>query len=126
MKIKVTSTNRIICIFLTTSGFLLFLFAFFILANFLIDQDILKTSLPQMSTNMFFDLCNVISCKKGQYTEVLSKILFNILLVGLFWIQHIVMANNRLKVFLTNISNYPTYERGLYVLRNHSLLKVYI
>jgi hypothetical protein len=126
MKMKVTTANRITSIFLTTSGILLFFIAFFILANFLIDRDnILNTNLPQMSKNQFIDICDTISCKKGHYTQVIAKILFNILLVCLFWFQHIVMANNRFKVFLTNISNYPTYERGLYVLRNHSLLNVY-
>ena len=117
MKMKVTTANRIICIFLTTSGILLFFIAFFILANFLIDRDtIVNTNLPQMSKNQFIDICDTISCKKGQSSEIIAKILFNILLVCSFWFQHIVMANNRFKVFLTNISNYPTYERGLYVL----------
>jgi predicted PurR-regulated permease PerM len=116
MKIKVTNANRIVSSVLTISGAILFFVVSLVLGYFLYDEDKLEYKLPRISHNPFFNICDHIRCKDSIYSNILIKIVFNSSLISFFWFQHILMANNRFKIFLTNFTNYPTYERGLYIL----------
>jgi hypothetical protein len=120
MKVKVTPTNRLVCAVLTVTGTILFLTSFMFFHIFLLDIEFSdKLGLPRSSKNTFFDICNHVSCEK--YGSVNLRIEVNLLLIISFWIQHIIMANQFFKAFMTKISNYPVYERGLYVIS-----KIYI
>ncbi len=119
MKIKITNTDRIISSILTITGSILFFVAVSLMAYFVIDKDLFEqVKLSRMSVNSFFSICDFLGCEKNSMlTKILTKLIFNTSLISLFWFQHILMANNRFKMFLTNFSNYPTYERGLFIFR---------
>lgn len=125
MKIRVSNANRIVSSILTVGGSILFFAAFTLLGYFIYDEDIINYNLPRISHNPYFDLCGHVACIKSIYSKVFMKILFNSSLISLFWFQHLLMANNRFKIYLTNFTNYPTYERGLFVFSKiYSLLSL--
>ncbi len=121
MKVKVTFFSKYLCAFFTISGFILSNILQVLLILFLMDLEFTdQWKIPRISKNVFFSLCDKIECK-GTYTfevEVTLKILFNLFLMSLFWIQHILFANSNVKDYLSSISSFGIYERGLFVFSN--------
>lgn len=107
MKIKVTFAGRILSIFFTISGVVLFVAALGSLSYFLMDLPLLdeygvpRTSRPNEILNL-------------RESSIYVRIALNTALTLLFWHQHIVMSNGKFKSFMTSFSNYPVYERGLF------------
>jgi hypothetical protein len=115
MKIKITTSAKILCFIFTTIGAISSFAVFNFLFLFLYDLDYFdQYNLPRISKNYFFNFCDIFVCEEK--TLLMKKLMFNCALILLFWVHHIVSANQKFKDFLTKISTYPVYERGLYVL----------
>jgi hypothetical protein len=111
MKYLVTRTSRFLTCFFTITGVIGFLFSLPLFYYFLFDRDLLdKYKVPRVNNNDYFDL-STLKIKDN----TLNRIIFNTFLALLFWLQHIIMANPYFKSFLGKISQYQTYERGLYL-----------
>lgn len=102
-------------VFFLVFGYLLLIFLF----ELDLGNDYLSFELPTISKNNFFQIENtriykVFSSKFEQDIYVISKILFNSVILCLFWIQHIIMSNKNFKKFLEKFCDYHAVERGLY------------
>jgi hypothetical protein len=113
MKIKITNIDRIICAVVSIPAFILFLFYLFLQLNFLGSLNFLNlntytyNSLPRIDKNDNFDT--------GY--NIVTKLFLNTLMLFAFFTHHLIFANKRVKDYLSTLKvNYPTYERGLFIL----------
>lgn len=113
MKVQANFLSKFLCVVFTISGTVLFLVTFALLNIFLMDLEVFdQFNIPRISHNPFLNICNLDSLSKLPCTQ--SKVVLNLLLICLFWLQHIVLANKRIKEMLGG--SYYIYERGLYTL----------
>ena len=122
MKLKITWANRILCVFFTISGAALLLVIFNFMFYFIRDKgDFDNYPLTRLSYNKFLNICEYVNCE-GKLNENIIKAIFNISLMFVFWIHHIIFANNNFKKMMNSFSSYGVYERGFYCLVAEILL----
>jgi hypothetical protein len=116
VKLKVSFYGRLICVVTTILGILLFLIYVFLNMLFVLDLDYFdKYGFNRVSKNRYFNLCTKIQCDN---MEIIYKSIFNILILNMFFLHHILFAFLKLKECLNYLFNYSVFERGLYILSN--------
>lgn len=117
MKVNVTFGGRFFCTIFTVLGSILFPIIFTLLLVFIMDLQIFDDYyLPRVSKNRIFNFFQTLNGNYSKAAKILIKSLWNIGLINLFWLQHIVMANKNFKSFMSKYSNYYVFERALFII----------
>lgn len=118
---KVSLISKLLCILFTIPGALLFLGFAGLLNIFIFEIDVNNYfPIPTISKNNYFSLDDYeifnLMTRKNTFLKNAFKANFNILMIVLFWIQHIVLSNKNFKNFMEKYFHYHAFERGLYTL----------
>lgn len=117
MKIKITLFDKIICSVVTI--FSLFCFGYFFIHIYLLIADKpIADGFVNMHTNNKYDLCKHDFFKSNCKSQIFGnslRVIFNIVLLSIFWVQHIMMAKIGFKKLLVSIiPRYMLVERPFY------------